>query len=398
MIFRIQYAIILFSGLSAIASQGQSKSKKQWYKGNLHTHSYWSDGDEFPEMIMHWYKSNKYDFIALSDHNILADGDKWITVAKSKLYEDSFQKYLSKFGDQWVVHNMDSGRINVKLKTLKEYKPLFADQSFLIIQSEEITDKAEGKLIHMNATNVQKLIAPAGAATVTETMQRNVDAVLQQRKETGVPMFPHINHPNFFYAITPQNIIDLHGERFFEVYNGHPLVHNYGDSLHPGTEKMWDMINTAYYEKRQPLLYGLGTDDSHNYHQFGAAYANAGRGWVMVNAKSLSAADLIDAMEAGKFYASTGVVLNDVEFSNNILSVKIKSEPQVQYKIEFIGLEVGSKEVKVLQEIKNNVATFSVTPKLAFVRVRITSSKSKPNPYQEGDFEMAWTQPVSFEK
>ncbi|MEO5977747.1 MAG: histidinol-phosphatase [Chryseolinea sp.] len=398
MIFRIQYAIILFSGLSAIASQGQSKSKKQWYKGNLHTHSYWSDGDEFPEMIMDWYKSNKYDFIALSDHNILADGDKWITVAKSKLYEDSFQKYLSKFGDQWVVHNMDSGRINVKLKTLKEYKPLFADQSFLIIQSEEITDKAEGKLIHMNATNVQKLIAPAGAATVTETMQRNVDAVLQQRKETGVPMFPHINHPNFFYAITPQNIIDLHGERFFEVYNGHPLVHNYGDSLHPGTEKMWDMINTAYYEKRQPLLYGLGTDDSHNYHQFGAAYANAGRGWVMVNAKSLSAADLIDAMEAGKFYASTGVVLNDVEFSNNILSVKIKSEPQVQYKIEFIGLEVGSKKVKVLQEIKNNVATFSVTPKLAFVRVRITSSKSKPNPYQEGDFEMAWTQPVSFEK
>ncbi|MEP6737605.1 MAG: histidinol-phosphatase [Chryseolinea sp.] len=398
MIFRIQYAIILFSGLSAIASQGQSKSKKQWYKGNLHTHSYWSDGDEFPEMIMDWYKSNKYDFIALSDHNILADGDKWITVAKSKLYEDSFQKYLSKFGDQWVVHNMDSGRINVKLKTLKEYKPLFADQSFLIIQSEEITDKAEGKLIHMNATNVQKLIAPAGAATVTETMQRNVDAVLQQRKETGVPMFPHINHPNFFYAITPQNIIDLHGERFFEVYNGHPLVHNYGDSLHPGTEKMWDMINTAYYEKRQPLLYGLGTDDSHNYHQFGAAYANAGRGWVMVNAKSLSAADLIDAMEAGKFYASTGVVLNDVEFSNNILSVKIKSEPQVKYKIEFIGLEVGSKEVKVLQEIKNNVATFSVTPKLAFVRVRITSSKSKPNPYQEGDFEMAWTQPVSFEK
>ena len=36
--------------------QTPQKSPNRWYKGNLHTHSYWSDGDEFPEMIMNWYK------------------------------------------------------------------------------------------------------------------------------------------------------------------------------------------------------------------------------------------------------------------------------------------------------------------------------------------------------
>ena len=62
--------------ISATALQAQ---EARWYKGNVHTHSLWSDGDDFPEMIMDWYKSHGYDFISLSDHNILAAGEKAIT-------------------------------------------------------------------------------------------------------------------------------------------------------------------------------------------------------------------------------------------------------------------------------------------------------------------------------
>jgi hypothetical protein len=60
----------LYDGFD-ITDMGQ-KSGLKWYKGNTHTHSYWSDGDDFPEMIMDWYKSHGYDFISLSDHNTLA--------------------------------------------------------------------------------------------------------------------------------------------------------------------------------------------------------------------------------------------------------------------------------------------------------------------------------------
>ena len=28
----------------------------RWWKGNLHTHSLWSDGDDYPEMIADWYR------------------------------------------------------------------------------------------------------------------------------------------------------------------------------------------------------------------------------------------------------------------------------------------------------------------------------------------------------
>lgn len=60
-------------------------NEQQWQKGNLHTHSFWSDGDDFPEMIIDWYKKNDYKFIALSDHNTIADGVYWYKIKQSDI-------------------------------------------------------------------------------------------------------------------------------------------------------------------------------------------------------------------------------------------------------------------------------------------------------------------------
>src|SRR6186997_2621450 len=66
------------AALPAPASSDASAAPTlRWYKGNLHTHSLWSDGDDFPEMIVDWYKSRGYHFLALSDHNTLQTGEKW---------------------------------------------------------------------------------------------------------------------------------------------------------------------------------------------------------------------------------------------------------------------------------------------------------------------------------
>ena len=142
-------------------SDSNQKSENRWVKGNLHTHSYWSDGDEFPEVVMDWYKSNNYDFVALSDHNIIAEGDKWVTIREDSIYQNAFKNYLDNYGKEWVNYKEDSGQIMVKLKTLEEYKGRFeAPGKFLIIKAEEITDGYEGKPIHVNATNIQILIEP----------------------------------------------------------------------------------------------------------------------------------------------------------------------------------------------------------------------------------------------
>lgn len=393
-LFAVAFCVIAL----ARCEQAEKKESGKWYKGNLHTHSYWSDGDEFPEMIMDWYKSHDYNFLALSDHNTLAEGEKWIKVPKSRMYEEAFEKYRAKYGDDWVEYRVDSGRTIVKLKTLAEYKPRFEDENFLIIQSEELTDRYGDKPIHVNATNIQTAIRAQGGNSVLDVMQRNIDAVLRQREETGVPMFPHVNHPNFYYGVSLEDMIGLKGERFFEVHNGHPLVNNYGDSLRPGTETMWDLINVAYDNRNQPLIFGLATDDTHNYHLFGSQYSNAGRGWVMVRADSLTPSAIVHAMEQGDFYATTGVILEDVSFTDNTLWVKVKPQVDVTYDIQFIGVKTSEEKPDMITSVQGTEARFNVTEDYRFVRARIVSDKPKPNPFQEGDVEVAWTQPVTFQR
>ncbi len=56
-------------------------------------------------------------------------------------------------------------------------------------------------------------------------------------------------------------------ERHFEVYNGHPIVGHLGDEHRPGVERLWDIANTIrLVDLHAEPLFGIATDDSHNYH------------------------------------------------------------------------------------------------------------------------------------
>lgn len=371
----------------------------KWYKGNTHTHSYWSDGDDFPEMIMDWYKTHSYDFISLSDHNILAEGEKWKQIPVHPFRQQRFNDYLKKYGENWVTYRKDSaGQISVKLKTLEEYRPLFEEKDkFLVMQAEELSDEFKGKPIHIGAINVKELVKPQGGNSVAEVMQNDLDEIYAQRKRTGQAMFPHLNHPNFRWAIKLEDMLDLRGERFFEVYNGHPEVHNYGDSATMGMEELWDKLLVHYVKQGKPLLYGLATDDAHNHIEYRIGLSNPGRGWIMVRAHALTPNALIDAMERGDFYATTGVELNDITFEKGILEIQVKPAAAINYTIQFWGARKNSKEGKggvLLKEIKGTNATYKLKRNNLFVRAKIISSKPKENPYQKGDLETAWTQPV----
>ncbi|GHE58004.1 MAG: histidinol-phosphatase [Bacteroidota bacterium] len=387
-LFKYCASLILFGLLSC------QNEEQKWFKGNLHTHTYWSDGDAFPEMVLDWYKSNGYDFVSLTDHNILQQGEKWKKIPKSHIYQQAFDDYLSAYGTDWVEYSRDSAGLMVRLKTEEEYLPLFQDKDFLIMRGLEITDSYNGKPLHMNATNVKNLIEPRHGNSVAEVLQNNINAVLEQREATGQPIMPHINHPNFGWAISLEDMIALKGERFFEVFNGHPSVNNYGDSIRLSTEQMWDAINIAYLERGQPIMYGIATDDSHYYHQFGPQFSNSGRGWVMVEARELNGNAIVEAMEEGKFYASTGVKLSNYRVKEGTISLTIEAEEGVTYKTSLIGVRKGRKKAEVLAIKGGAEVQLAIPNDVLFVRTKIVSSRLKENPFEEGDFETAWTQPV----
>src|SRR3989440_27768 len=274
---------LLLALLLALSSCTHSNSSDpKWFKGNLHTHSLWSDGNDFPEMICDWYRDNGYNFLAISDHNTLAEGEKWMKIAELRkrgsitgldLYLDKYHQTAQTRG------NRNDSSFEVRLTNFKDYKSMTERPGkFLIIQSEEISDQlkipaANPKAkpttlpIHMNATNMQEVVNPQGGNSVREVLANNFKAIIAQRDRLGVPMIPHINHPNFGYALTAEDLASVTDEHFFEIYNGHPSVNQLGDAKHIPVERMWDIANTIrMVELHAPPLMGLGSDDTHEYH------------------------------------------------------------------------------------------------------------------------------------
>ena len=49
---------------------------------------------------------------------------------------------------------------------------------------------------------------------------------------------------------------------------------------------------------------------------------------------------------------------------------------------------------ELLEETNSTSPAYTFKGDELYVRARITSDKLHPNPFKEGDFEMAWVQPV----
>lgn len=416
----IAAVLVATIAIPAVAQQ------KQWYKGNTHTHSLWSDGDNFPELIVDWYHKNGYQFLGLSDHNILSRGEKWIDTAYAIRHsgaQDIMDQYRSRFPGDWVETRQREERLEVRLKTLEEFRPLFEEQGkFLLIETEEITDNFERKPVHINAVNIQEVIRPQRGTSVRDTIRNNLRAVKEQEEKTGKPIIAHLNHPNFGWGITPEDLAYVVEEDFFEIYNGHGSINHEGDRYRYGDEATWDIANTIRLgELNARPLFGVATDDAHNY--YAKTHAITGRGWIMVRAEKLEADTIVHAMRQGDFYASTGVTLRDVQYNadSGTYTIEIDPVPGETYTISFIGTEVGYDATttpaldkdgnemegrrrysddlgKTFATFEGVKATYKLTGKELYVRATITSSAAPERPVYKNQKKKAWVQPVGWEK
>jgi hypothetical protein len=400
-------ALVLLSGMPGCSAPPPQvvHGPLRWYKGNTHTHSLWSDGDAAPEHIADWYKTHGYDFLVLSDHNILLEGEKWVKLgtAKKEVLPEHVDDLVRRFGASAVELREKGGAREMRLHTLAELRKQFESPGqFLFIHGEEITDKFKEKSgdktverpIHHGSFNHVHLIPPPGGTSVRDVLERTVAAVEAEAKRCGRPVLVHLNHPNFGWGVTPDDIAHVPGERFFEVYNGHRDVRNYGDAEHPSTEKIWDYVLTLRLTKLGgPPLYAFATDDAHNYHKE-QAMSNPGRGWVMVHATALDGDTLTEAMRRGDFYATSGVLLDEISTTPQSMSLKIATQPGIRYTTKFIGTRAGGAPGDLLQESEGPSAEYRFKGDEIYVRAAIVSSAPHPNGYEKTDLQTAWVQPV----
>jgi hypothetical protein len=297
-----------------------------WLKGNLHAHTSRSDGDSTPDEVARWYRNHDYDFLVLSDHGALSPAEALNTT----------------YG---------------------------ADHQFLVIQGEEVSDDAGPRPIHLNALGVSEKVDAQHGATVLESLQLNVDAV---RLAGGVPQ---VNHPNYRSAITGEDLRLLEHDRLFEIFNGHPQANNFGSDGVPGLEEVWDRILSS-----GKVMYGVADDDAHVFKwSLGSRASRPGRGWVYAHAERLEARSILDALERGDFYSSTGVELRNYQVTNTGISIDVREQAASIYRVQFIGANG-----RVLENVTSPCASYTFSPDDSYVRVRV----------QDSTGALAWTQPV----
>ena len=297
----------------------------RWFKGNTHTHTLNSDGDSTPDDVVRWYREHGYQFLVLTDHNFLTSVDG-----------------LN------ALHG--------------------ADQKFLVVRGEEVTDRFDEKPLHINGLDLSRQVAPQGGQSVVDVLQRNVDAI---RTENGIP---HINHPNFRWGVTPDELRQVRNTQLFEIYNGHPQVNNVGGGGVSGLEEAWDFILSS-----GKIIYGVAVDDAHVFKQPGNPdVSGPGRGWVVVRAAKLDARLLVESLDRGDFYASTGVVLDELRIETTGMTVKVKPDAWAKYRIQFIG-----KGGRILREVPEAAATYAIRGDEGYVRARVLESNGR----------MAWINP-----
>lgn len=321
-------AIYFLTAAPAPPQTAQSASTGlRWYKGNTHTHTLNSDGDSTPDEVVSWYRENRYHFLVLTDHNFLTSVD-----ALNALHG--------------------------------------ADERFLVIRGEEVTDRFGNKPLHVNGLNLARLVSPQGGSGVVDVLQRNVNAI---RGASGVP---HINHPNFGWAVTADELRQVENNKLFEVFNGHPQVNNLGGGGQPGLEEAWDTILSS-----GKVIYGIAVDDAHHFKRpWDRSASKPGQAWVVVRAARLAALDLMEAMERGDFYASTGVELADYQVTANEITLHVKPEGASKYRVQFVG-----RGGRLLREVHTNPASYALRGDEGYVRARVLESNGR----------VAWTQPVS---
>ncbi|MDB4960201.1 MAG: hypothetical protein JWP01_200 [Myxococcales bacterium] len=319
-----------------------------WLKGSTHVHARPSGDSTTPiPEVLRWYEDRRYDFIVLTDHNQVSEIDRTTSTQGQVTLRPAGDRGLIVFAGIELTHNPSD-----------------------CIPAGDASGKCR---IHVNLLGVPA--RPAGkvewANRKTHERLLKYEAALETQKSLGG--IAQINHSNWFWGMTGDLLADL-GRRGFalvEISNMAFSTWNAGDKDHPSLDAIWDAALA-----KGVTLWGVASDDAHDYSGKAGAKYPAGGGWITVKAARDPQA-ILAAIAAGRFYASTGVVLARAEVDHDELVVEVDAGETGTYTIEFIenGTRVG--------RVKGRSARRAV-PQTGYVRALVTRD----------DGTRAWVQPA----
>lgn len=250
-----------------------------YYRANLHCHTTISDGRKTPEQTKADYVAHGYQVVAFTDHNVF--------LQHNDLCDDTF---LALNGYEIDIN--DSADVEFRFKRTCHL--------CLIAKTQEMTEQVcyhREKYLWGNMLDHRDDIHFDHSLPDYERVytHEGINDVIQKGRDAG--FFVTYNHPAWSLESYPE-YSGYRGMNAMEIVNFGCEIEGYRDDN-----------NGATYDDLLRLgnkIWCIATDDNHNIAPDTDPKCDSYGGYVMIGAPKLGYAEIIDALERGQFYSSTG--------------------------------------------------------------------------------------------
>ena len=287
-----------------------------WLKGNFHMHTTESDGRLTPSEAVRLYKEAGYDFVALTDHRKV----------NAQKEEDGF---LVLSGAEW-----DTGNVT--------RLPIY----------------------HILGIGMERPMRPIYRQTA-ERFHRDPfpqEIIYAVREAGGIAILAH----PAWSVMTPEELLDLRGLSGAEIYNtvsGLPWNPDRADAS----------LYFDIWAKNGRLVPCFAGDDTHHYDGDGPKCC------TRVGARKLGRKEILEAVMAGRVYASQGPAFDYISLDGDTVGVGFSGD--VETVVFLTNTPWGNRNIQSVKGIGETV--FHLNPTDVFFRIELIG----------GDGKKAWSSP-----
>ena len=309
--------------------------KRNFYKANLHCHSNLSDGTLSPEELKDLYKGAGYSILAITDHESIRchsylDDEDFLTVTameiaiKERLVSTSVDRHMK------VCH------LNVYAKEQEnDYNVCYSAEYDKYSKKERVA-----AILEKSGADYKRVYGADGINDIIDTANKNGFLVCYNHPAWSLENYTHYSKYDGLWAVEVFNT-ECVREGIFE-YNQQVLD---------------DLL------RMEKKVFPIAADDNHN----ASGTADSFGGFIMVNADELKYKNVMDSLEAGDFYASTGPLIDEVLVEGDSVTVKCSNA-------KFIGMSTSGRRCECLHAEGGSYvteATFKYNPDDIYFRIDV---------------------------
>ncbi|HPE95051.1 MAG TPA: PHP domain-containing protein [Bacillota bacterium] len=296
----------------------------QFYKANMHCHSTFSDGALTVEELKHEYMKRGYSIIAFTDHNTY----------------------------QW--HNE------------------LDDENFLALCGYEVDICAsvkrswlDAKVCHLNVYDKHPAKGKKNEVLSAQALYEDKASMNNYiKKMTDAGYLVCYNHPGWSLE-RYEDYMPLDGFFAMEVFNTGCAV----------TDGTFDYNNRVYDDMLAAgkRVFPFAADDNHNRNPLDSVYNDSFGGYLQIKAPELSYSAVMDSIEKGDFYASTGAEIEQIYIEDGKIHVIV---PKSKMIYGICNCRTG--QFPKANEGENLThGVFTVIPEMDYIRFEVVDTLEK---------------------